>query len=341
VCAHLRGETTLAPLPAPTLEPRAAATGDLADVAGQYRAKRALEIAAAGGHNLLLIGPPGTGKTMLATRLPGILPPMEEDEALETAAVRSVSSLAFTAELWGQRPFRTPHHTASAVALVGGGNRARPGEASLAHNGVLFLDELPEFDRRVLEALREPLESGQITISRAARQAEYPARFQLVAAMNPCPCGHLGDAARACRCTSEQVQRYRARISGPLLDRIDLHVEVPRPKPDTENTRAPRGETSAAVASRVRAARRRQLDRAGSVNAWLSPGMAEVYCKTGKQERRLLDAATRRFGLSQRARHRVLRVARTIADLAGDEALTSAHLTEAVGFRVLDRDYGG
>ena len=341
VCAHLRGETTLAPLPAPTLEPRAAANGDLADVAGQYRAKRALEIAAAGGHNLLLIGPPGTGKTMLATRLPGILPPMEEDEALETAAVRSVSSLAFTAELWGQRPFRTPHHTASAVALVGGGNRARPGEASLAHNGVLFLDELPEFDRRVLEALREPLESGQITISRAARQAEYPARFQLVAAMNPCPCGHLGDAARACRCTSEQVQRYRARISGPLLDRIDLHVEVPRPKPDTENTRAPRGETSAAVASRVRAARRRQLDRAGSVNAWLSPGMAEVYCKTGKQERRLLDAATRRFGLSQRARHRVLRVARTIADLAGDEALTSAHLTEAVGFRVLDRNYGG
>lgn len=340
VCAHLRGETTLAPLPAAAPEPRPAATGDLAEVAGQYRAKRALEIAAAGGHNLLFIGPPGTGKTMLANRLSGILPPMEEEEALETAAVRSVSSLAFHAELWGQRPFRAPHHTASAVALVGGGNRARPGEASLAHNGVLFLDELPEFDRRVLEALREPLESGRITISRAARQAEYPARFQLVAAMNPCPCGHLGDATRACRCTSEQVQRYRARVSGPLLDRIDMHVEAPRPMPDADTSHASQGETSAAVAARVREARRRQMERAGSVNAWLSPGMMEAYCKTGKQERRLLDAATRRFGLSHRARHRVLKVARTIADLAGDHALKSAHLTEAVGFRVLDRISG-
>ncbi|MDX1514248.1 MAG: ATP-binding protein, partial [Gammaproteobacteria bacterium] len=275
-----------------------------------------------------------------ATRLPTLLPPMSESEALETAAVRSVSSLAFTTALWGLRPFRAPHHTASAVALVGGGSRPRPGEASLAHNGVLFLDELPEFDRRVLEALREPLESGRITISRAARQAEYPARFQLVAAMNPCPCGHLGDAARACRCTSEQVQRYRARISGPLLDRIDLHVEVPRPRADPRASDGSRGDTSAVVASRVEAARQRQLVRAGIVNAWLSPAATDRYCALDPGARRMLDAAIQRFGLSQRARHRLLRVARTIADLAGDDVPDRAHLGEALGMRVLDRRAG-
>ena len=340
VCAHLRGEESLAPAPQPDVEPRRASGGDLSDVVGQYHAKRALEIAAAGGHNLVFIGPPGTGKTMLATRLPTLLPPMSESEALETAAVRSVSSLAFTTALWGLRPFRAPHHTASAVALVGGGSRPRPGEASLAHNGVLFLDELPEFDRRVLEALREPLESGRITISRAARQAEYPARFQLVAAMNPCPCGHLGDAARACRCTSEQVQRYRARISGPLLDRIDLHVEVPRPRADPRASDGSRGDTSAVVASRVEAARQRQLVRAGIVNAWLSPAATDRYCALDPGARRMLDAAIQRFGLSQRARHRLLRVARTIADLAGDDVPDRAHLGEALGMRVLDRHAG-
>ena len=340
VCAHLRGEKTLEPMIGPPPVSNAAVTCDLADVAGQYRAKRALEIAAAGGHNLLFIGPPGTGKTMLANRLPGILPPMEEEEALESAAVRSVSSLAFSAALWGVRPFRAPHHTASAAALVGGGTHPRPGEASLAHNGVLFLDELPEFDRRVLEVLREPLESGRITISRAARQAEFPARFQLVAAMNPCPCGHLGDAVRACRCTAEQIARYRARISGPLLDRIDLHVEVPRPKPEAETRSVQEPETSPSVAARVRAARRRQFERAGTVNAWLPPGAVDKICNLDGANQRLLDAAIQRFGLSQRARHRVLRMARTIADLADAKQIDRAHLTEAVGFRVLDRRTG-
>ncbi len=336
VCAHLSGETLIAPRAArDDFTPPRDGYEAIEDVRGQYRAKRALEIAAAGGHNLLFIGPPGTGKTMLATRLPGVLPPMSETEALETAAVRSVSTLPFSPKLWGRRPFRAPHHTASAVALVGGGTRPRPGEASLAHNGVLFLDELPEFDRRVLEALREPLESGRITISRAARQAEYPARFQLVAAMNPCPCGHLGDALRACRCTSEQIHRYRARISGPLLDRIDLHVEVPRPKPPATDKPAP--VTSAAVAARVKAARARQLERAGVPNAWLVPKLIDQACRLGRSERSLLDAAVRRFGLSERARHRALKVARTIADLAEESDIRSNHLSEAISFRILDR----
>ncbi len=336
VCAHLCGETPITPrVTRNGFTPPHDGYEDIEDVRGQYRAKRALEIAAAGAHNLLFIGPPGTGKTMLATRLPGVLPCMSETEALETAAVRSVSTLPFKPEHWGRRPFRAPHHTASAVSLVGGGTQPRPGEASLAHNGVLFLDELPEFDRRVLESLREPLESGRITISRAARQAEYPARFQLVAAMNPCPCGHLGDLSRACRCTAEQIQRYRARISGPLLDRIDLHVEVPRPK-------APAGEgsasvTSAAVAARVSAARQMQLRRTDCANAWLQPKAIDAICRLGPAERRLLNTAVGKFGLSERARHRVLKVARTIADLAADAEINDAHLSEAIGFRVLDR----
>jgi magnesium chelatase family protein len=339
VCGHLTGAQPISPQEAPRApEDLPPEHEDLTDVKGQYRAKRALEIAAAGAHNLLLIGPPGTGKTMLATRLPGILPPMEENEALESAAAWSVSSLNFAPERWGRRPFRAPHHTASAVALVGGGTQPRPGEASLAHNGVLFLDELPEFDRRALETLREPMESGSITISRAARQADFPARFQLVAAMNPCPCGHLGDASRACRCTSDQIHRYRARISGPLLDRIDLHVEMPRPKPAIAAGAVSRlPESTAEVAARVQAARARQYARAGAANTWLSPKNVELVCGLDAKDRRLLDAAIVRFGLSERARHRILRVARTIADLAGETRVCAAHLSEAVSLRVLDR----
>lgn len=340
VYGHLSGAQPISPQGAPCApeDPRSEQE-DLTDVKGQYRAKRALEIAAAGAHNLLLIGPPGTGKTMLATRLPGILPPMEENEALESAAAWSVSSLKFAPERWGRRPFRAPHHTASAVALVGGGTQPRPGEASLAHNGVLFLDELPEFDRRALETLREPMESGSITISRAARQADFPARFQLVAAMNPCPCGHLGDASRDCRCTSDQIHRYRARISGPLLDRIDLHVEMPRPRPAIAAGAAPSlQESSTEVAARVQAARTRQYARAGAANTWLSPRNIEQVCGLDAKDRRLLDVAIVRFGLSERARHRILRVARTIADLAGESRVCAAHLSEAVGLRVLDRN---
>ncbi|MBL8251057.1 MAG: YifB family Mg chelatase-like AAA ATPase [Candidatus Competibacter sp.] len=309
---------------------------DLSDVRGQHHAKRALEIAAAGGHNLLLIGPPGTGKTMLASRLPGILPPLSETEALETAAIASVSAQGLDLSQWGLRPFRAPHHTASAVALVGGGSQPRPGEISLAHHGVLFLDELPEYDRHVLEVLREPLESGRITISRAARQADFPARFQLVAAMNPCPCGYLGDSERRCACGPDQIRRYRGRISGPLADRIDLHIEVPRLA-----HRVLRGETaeesSAAVRLRARAARERQLRRAGKPNSALNPREIERDCPLAEVDHRLLEQALERLGLSPRAYHRILKVARTIADLAESEAIRTPHLSEALGYRALDR----
>ena len=328
VCAHLTGAETL-PLQPPTGGAgHAPEAPDLADVRGQRHAKRALEIAAAGGHSLLLFGPPGTGKSMLAERLPGLLPPMSHAEALETAAVHSVAGRPFDPAAWGRRPFRAPHHTASGVALVGGGGHPRPGEIPLAHNGVLFLDELPEFDRRVLEVLREPLETGRITISRAARQAEFPARFQLVAAMNPCPCGHLGDPGGRCRCTPEQVQRYRARLSGPLLDRIDLHVEVP-----VLPSGAP---ASGEVRERVAEAAARQRER-GAPNARLSGPALEAACALDAESRALLAAAVSRLGLSARAHHRILRVARTIADLAGKETIATAHLAEALGYRQLDR----
>ena len=310
---------------------------DLSDVRGQHMGRRALELAAAGGHNLLMLGPPGTGKTMLATRLPGILPPMTEEEALETAMVRSVSTLGFDSALWGVRPFRAPHHSASAAAIVGGGATPRPGEISLSHNGVLFLDELPEFSRVVLEALREPLESGTVTISRASRQASFPARFQLVAAMNPCPCGTLGDPAGTCRCSFEQVSRYRARISGPLLDRIDLHVEVPRIRdPDAC---AP-AESSATVRERVARAREVQLARAEKPNQTLSVMEIRRYCELSPDSRRLLLRAMDKLHLSTRARDRALRVARTIADLARSDRIGGEHVAEAISFRALDRGVG-
>lgn len=337
VCAHLTGAQRLTPHSS-SLATHTPAYDDLADVRGQHRAKRALEIAAAGGHSLLFVGPPGTGKSMLAQRLPGILPPMTEDEALQTAAVASISEGGFNAALWRQRPYRAPHHTASGVALVGGGSYPRPGEISLAHHGVLFLDELPEFDRHVLEVLREPLETGQIVVSRAARQAEFPARFQLIAAMNPCPCGYLGDASGRCTCTFEQVQRYRARISGPLLDRIDLHVEVPRPPREALRPDSPAdGEASGVIAARVAAARNRQLVRSRKPNGRLTPREVGKICAPAGAALELLEQAAERFGFSARAYHRILKTARTIADLAASDSVESAHLAEAIGYRLLDR----
>ncbi len=337
VCAHLAGAAPLPPHPPPTPAPDDAIRGpDLAEVRGQRHAKRALEVAAAGRHALLMVGPPGTGKTLLATRLPGILPPMSEAEALEAATLASIGPLGFRLEDWRRRPFRSPHHTASGVALVGGGGNPRPGEISLAHCGVLFLDELTEFSPRVLEVLREPLESGRITVSRAARQADFPARFQLVAAMNPCPCGYLGDTERRCACSPEQVRRYRARISGPLLDRIDLHVEVPRLPRGELRADAPE-ETSATVRQRVVAARERMLARAGKPNAELSPREIVRDCPLTEPDHQLLEQAMERLGLSPRAYHRILKVARTAADLAASPRIETAHLSEAIAYRRLDR----
>ncbi len=340
ICEHLIQDRSLKPatFPSPTQQNNFAPC--ISDVRGQSQAKRALEVAAAGGHSMLMIGPPGSGKSMLASRLPGILPAMAEDEALESAAILSISDQGFDFNNWKTRPFRSPHHTASGIALVGGGSSPRPGEISLAHNGVMFLDELPEFDRRVLEVLREPMESGSITISRAARQAEFPARFQLVTAMNPCPCGHLGDkAGNSCSCTSDQVSRYRHRISGPLLDRIDIHIEVPRVAPQQLQNKTNRdSESSDQVRSRVEKARNIQIQRGGAPNATLTSREVEQFCHLDTKAMQLLHRAMEQLGLSARAYHRILKLARTIADLDGQKDINTSHLGEAIGYRRLDRN---
>ena len=337
VCHALKGGAPLEYREGAGLPAHEGCDADLADVRGQAAAKRALEIAAAGFHSLLFVGPPGAGKSMLAQRLPGILPPLAEDEALECAMLHALLRPLPPLAAWRRPPFRAPHHGASATAVIGGGGRLKPGEITLAHRGVLFLDELPEFRRDVLEALREPLETGAVSIARADWRGQFPARFQLVAAMNPCPCGYAGDSNGRCRCPQSAVRRYVARISGPLLDRIDLHVDVPRLDYAALAPGSAQAEASAAVAQRVRDARGVQARR-GALNASLEPGRLDGACGLGLREHGLLDSAMRRLGLSARACHRILRVARTIADLGGLERVGIAELSEAIGYRRLDRE---
>jgi magnesium chelatase family protein len=337
VCQHLQGLITLPYARPPSDLNNSLPVLDMADVRGQHRARRALEIAAAGRHNMLMIGPPGTGKSMLASRLPGILPPMTTSEALESAAINSISYQGFDIKQWKKRPFRSPHHTSSGVALVGGGAKPSPGEISLAHQGVLFLDELTEFDRHVIDVLREPMETGSITISRAARQADFPAQFQLIAAMNPCPQGYSCDGKDLCQCTPEQQIKHRNRISAPFLDRIDIHIEVPRISNQALNNDAPESETSELIRQRVYNAFLQQQKRGPRCNAELQVKEIEAFCTLRSEEKLLLETAMEKLKLSARAYHRILKLARTIADIENSQNIESLHLAEAISYRSMNR----